>query len=64
VDRPTLLVVPPDTGAAPVAPAMAEHVAVAGTVIRTLDPVPGELVWREPPQPMYERVAMLAGCRG
>ncbi|GAA4726834.1 LysR family transcriptional regulator [Promicromonospora umidemergens] len=55
-------------GVAPVAPAMAEHLAVAGTVIRPLNPsllVPLELVWREPPPPGLERViAMLAGNPG
>lgn len=55
-------------GVAPVAPAMAEHAAVAGTVVRPLDPpllVPVELVWREPPHPGLQRViAMLAGTRG
>lgn len=55
-------------GVAPVAPAMAEQLAVAGTVIRPLDPplqVPLELVWRERPPPGLERVIdMLAGARG
>lgn len=52
-------------GVAPVAPAMAEHVAVAGIVVRPLAPpllAPLELVWREPAHPaLQDVVALLAG---
>lgn len=53
-------------GVAAVTQAMAESLAVAGTVVRPLDPpllTPVELVWREPPHPRLERViAMLSGA--
>lgn len=52
-------------GVAPVAPAMAEHVAVAGIVVRPLAPpllAPVELIWREPAHPaLQDVVALLAG---
>ncbi|MDV6980024.1 LysR family transcriptional regulator [Mycobacterium intracellulare] len=49
-------------GAAPVAPAMTEHVPVPGIVIRPLAPpllAPVELIWREPAHPALQNVVAL-----